>query len=468
MNYFFSCLNRCYGTVYFRLLRYLLRLLFSFIMISVISYFIMFKRRIRNEIKNISRISIGHNEINTTGAFLYDVAAPTDKCKHLRRPTEIRYRHTYWQVQHEGQEDIVVYSAFYDDRPIVGALPWIRILGVRRLPDTSLWCYVWYSQTQTPLVVPAEVIRTGNNHRVEGDKLYSQNLFSCQLNKSDFIPTHVSIATRLCANSTIYLEIVHNRKSDKWTHNFGICVKVSFGYIPPEMIVEWMEAYLMFGVTRVNIYNCSIDSRLDRVFDYYRQKGILELREMPPAVEDYSNKGIRLGCPASLNDCMMRNMYSHRFIVVVDFDEFIVPRIHNNYLDMLEYIDRSENRATSHHTYSFRNAYFYKYFPEDESQPKVLSTLRLRHRAQPSEYQYAPKSFVDPRRCKSVFNHYCYVRFPNSGSLSVDVNTSVALSHHYRSSCPLDKTKCEKQWKEQVVDDVMLKYKDMLLSRVSA
>jgi len=44
------------------------------------------------------------------------------------------------------------------------------------------------------------------------------------------------------------------------------------------------------------------------------------------------------------------------------------------------------------------NTYFFKYFPEDESQPKVLSTLRLLHRAQPSDYLFGTKSFVDPRR----------------------------------------------------------------------
>ena len=329
----------------------------------MLSYFIKFRREhIYDEVRDEFKINSGGlwvegflvpDENNAIEALLYNVVSVPDKCKYLRRPTKIRYRHTYWQVQQDGQEDIVVYSAFYDDRPIVGVLPWIRVLGVRRLSDTPLWCYIWYSQTQAPLAVPAEVIITGNNHRVEGGKLYSQHLISCQLNKSDFIPTHVSIATRLCGNSTVYLEIVHNRKSDKWAHNFGICVKVSFGYLPPEEIVEWIEAYSMFGVTHVSIYNSSIDSRLDRVFDYYRQKGILELRQIPPAVEDYGNKGIRLGAPASLNDCMLRNMYSHRFLVVVDFDEFIVPRIHNNYLDMLEYIDRSEDRTTSHHTYSF-------------------------------------------------------------------------------------------------------------------
>jgi len=418
---------------------------------------------------SVERFSV-RDENNTIEALLYNVVSVPDKCRHLRRPTKIRYRHTYWQVQHEGQEDIVVYSAFYDDRPIVGALPWIRILGVRRLSDKPVWCYVWYSQTQSPFVVPAEVIITGriHNESVEGGKLYSQFLFSCQLSNPGFIPTHVSIATRLCGNSTIYLEIVHNWKSNNWTHNFGICVAVSFGYFSPELFVEWMEAYSMFGVTHVNIYNGSIDSRLDRVFDYYRKKGILEIRQIPPAVEDYSIKGIKLGAPASLNDCMMRNMYAHRFIVVVDFDEFIVPRIHNNYMDMIRYIDRSENRAFSHHTYSFRNVFFFKYFPQDETQPKILSTSRYQYRSQPSRYRYLTKSFVDPRRCKSVLNHYCHVLFPNSGSLGVDVNTSIAVSQHYRSNCSLGKAKCPYYNKEIVVDDFMLKYKDILLSRVSA
>ena len=89
--------------------------------------------------------------------------------------------HTHWQIQQDGQEDIAVYSAFYDDRPIVGVLPWIRILGVRRLPDNPLWCYVWYSHEETPFVAQAEITDTGvlPSFRMN-DGNYSQNLFSCQ------------------------------------------------------------------------------------------------------------------------------------------------------------------------------------------------------------------------------------------------------------------------------------------------
>ena len=64
------------------------------------------------------------------------------------KPTmdDILYRNTHWQIQREndGQGEVVVFSAFYDNRPIVGYLAWIRILGVRRiLEDTEpepLYC----------------------------------------------------------------------------------------------------------------------------------------------------------------------------------------------------------------------------------------------------------------------------------------------------------------------------------------
>jgi len=74
---------------------------------------------------------------------------------HRPRDVDVVYRHKYWQVLNDGLEDIVVYSAFYDNRPIVGHLPWIRIQGVRNLSTVSnqkLYCYVWY---------PAELSRRG-------------------------------------------------------------------------------------------------------------------------------------------------------------------------------------------------------------------------------------------------------------------------------------------------------------------
>ena len=155
------------------------------------------------------------------------------------------------------------------------------------------------------------------------------------------------------------------------------------------------------------------DSRTVSVLKYYASLGVVELRPMPPSVDDYSIDGVRLGSPASLNDCMLRSMYTSRFIVVIDLDELIVPRLDlHNYSQLLAHVDRAllPRGNLSYHTYSFRNAYFFTYFPPTDNSSR-LRTMRLRHRAPPSDYLFGAKSFVDPRRCLSVFNHYCYILF---------------------------------------------------------
>lgn len=393
-------------------------------------------------------------------------------CPKTRRSTDeqVHRRHRVWQVHENDSDEIVVYSAFYDDRPIVGYLPWIRILGVRRLsgrPESPLFCYIWYDEFDAPLVTQAIVTVTGRDHSIVGHRIYGQRLFSCPLTATHPTPTRVSIATVKCDPSTILLPVDRPLRALHWQHEFGVCIESSFGSFRPEFMSEWIEAYSLFGVTQINIYNASLDSSLDRIIEHYVQREIVVLRQLPPSVDDYSEEGIRLSSPTSLNDCMMRNMYSNRFVVVVDFDEIIVPRNHSRYSELIAFVDASLNRTESHHTYSFRNAYFFLYFPDDGTQPEYLRTMRKRHRAPPSEFLFGAKSFVDPRRCLSVFNHYCWVKFPGLGT-PVDVPYSLGLVHHYRYKCPLSTEECQSYDAKKVSDDTMLRFKSALDSRVSA
>ena len=189
--------------------------------------------------------------------------------------------------------------------------------------------------------------------------------------------------------------------------------------------MEWIEVHSLLGVTHSYIYNGSLSTEMNAdVFEYYEKRGRLTLIQMPPpAVDDFSEEGARLGSPAALNDCMLRNMHTSRFIIPIDFDEFIVPRLHANYSTMIEHIDRTMNFKESHHTYAFRMAYFFQYFPHDVTQPRSLKTLRIRHRTSAGEFLFGSKSFVDPRLCLSVFNHYCWIRFPSgTDEVAIDVD----------------------------------------------
>ena len=399
-----------------------------------------------------------------------------------RRPSkdEIRYRANYWQVQAEtGSPDtdgeIVVYSAFYDDRPSAGEHPWIRILGVRRLfPEVvqrmPLFCYVWYDNDVEPLIVGVDILVTGSDeYYLKGDVNYGQRLFSCPLpvDTARRTPKFVSIGER-CINSTMLLPVQNPVRPLKWKHEFGICVELVFGWFPPEVIVEWIEAHALFGVTQVHIYNGSLYSNFSRsVFDYYTKKGLVNLVQMPPILDDYSIEGVRLGSPASLNDCMMRSMYSHRFVVPLDFDEFIVPRMHRNYSAMLDHINSENHLEEAYHTYAFRMAYFFQYFQPDQSKPRYSRTLRYRERTPPGDFMFGTKSFVDPRSCLSIFNHYCYLPLKETYPLAIDVNPSIAMIHHYRVACPFEPDQCEGYRAGKTLDDVALKFETILEQRVS-
>jgi Glycosyltransferase family 92 len=243
------------------------------------------------------------------------------------------------------------------------------------------------------------------------------------------------------------------------------------------MLIEWIETYRLYGVTKFGLYNGNItDNDTVAVLNYYSDLGLVDFRSLPPSVEnDSSEEAVRLSSPASLNDCMMRHMYAARFVVVADVDEIIVPRRYGNYTSLIREVDRLLGLNASYYSYSFRNAYFYGTWPKDETQPKFLRTMTSRRRSQPGDYLFHTKSFVDPRRCLSVYNHYCWIPFPNSGEglewrfgRSVDVDPDIALLHHYRYQCQHETELCKIFDSQQTVDDVMLKYREHLIYAVSA
>jgi len=84
--------------------------------------------------------------------------------------------------------------------------------------------------------------------------------------------------------------------------------------------------------------------------------------------------------------------------------------------------------------------------------------------------QMAPKSFVNPRFCITLFNHYCDRPLnlqpkKKIGQTIFDVNPALAMSHHYRK-CDYRKSTCEDYLKDQLSDNIALKFKVKLRQRV--
>jgi len=92
---------------------------------------------------------------------------------------------------------------------------------------------------------------------------------------------------------------------------------------------------------------------------------------------------VKLASPASLNDCMMRNVYRYRYTVVIDFDEVIVPRFHDDYTQMVAHINRKNRPRQPPHAYVFHNTYFFLDQTPDVEQPAHIRSLSLRRHAPP-------------------------------------------------------------------------------------
>ena len=366
-----------------------------------------------------------------------------------------------WQRHTEGETEIHIRSAFYDNRTVAGVNPWLRLLAVASNFQQG-YCQVWYPGNGVAYTTKIIVHRTGRGAFYR--RFYAQIQMSCMIPRGP-IPSHVSVSVKPCSQSQIYMP-VHVPKHD--TQDFGICVAIAFGQLDNDQVIEWAELSRKLGVSKIHIYNATIDRQHDALFRYYEQQDFMAVHQMPPPVPFYTRVGAKLGSPASLNDCMLRYMYTYRYIIVVDFDEVIVPREDTDYQGLLHAIDAREPKTSNWQGYTFRNVYFFTDLSADQTQANHLLTLRHRTKARPQPFHEIVKSFVDPRRCLSVFNHYCYIRFPKSPEpFSVDVPTDLAASHHYRYQCPPRRKDCKTLLSTLQTDDVMLRYKDYLLKKTA-
>jgi hypothetical protein len=107
-------------------------------------------------------------------------------------------------------------------------------------------------------------------------------------------------------------------------------------------------------------------------------------------------------------------------------------------------------------------------------------------RAPINDVGFAPKSFVDPRRCLSLFNHYCYIRFRRDAlgggdgtpigkegvtggswrAKFLDVPTDVGISHHYRKNCNVGSNKCQSFKAGRQFDESTTRFSEQLRQRV--
>lgn len=403
------------------------------------------------------------------------------------KPQDVHKHNGVWQAV-DKSVGVYLFSAFYDNRPGIER-PVIRTIAVAISSyGGPLRCLLWFPNIARPIVTQANISVVGAWFQLRGHGVFRAVILSCVVRANAGrpapIPEHVSIMTVGQTAPTTLLRVQVPETPER-PIAFGHCMSVAYWHQDPYRIVEWMELHRIFGVAEVTVYNNSLHPAAARVYQHYANKGFVDFRQAPNAVNSPPDdeEVILLNMSPVLNDCMYRNMYRYHRLVVTDIDEMIVPRMHSNYKAMLDAIDAGYKDANGQPTtlaeptqlvppasYMFNNVYFFSDFNATDRAPGFLTSQRYLRHIPPSEEGYSVKSIYNPRACVGLQNHYCWVLFDENSPLYLSVPQTVGMNHHYKK-CHFDvylrkPGHCKKLMEESGVDFTMTRFRRELESRV--
>lgn len=158
-------------------------------------------------------------------------------------------------------------------------------------------------------------------------------------------PMAVSIVKSPCDTATNALKIIHPPGGIIVKSDFGVCGGAwHFTNDISTVVVEWVESLKLVGMDKVHVYIYTVHPNVTKVLDYYEETGFLEVTKIslphrapntPGFINHFIyNHGWRKGqsgmdeyslAKATMNDCIYKNMYNHKYIISLDVDEIVVP-----------------------------------------------------------------------------------------------------------------------------------------------
>lgn len=243
-----------------------------------------------------------------------------------------------------------------------------------------------------------------------------------------------------------FLPVQNQEKRETFPYNFTVCVSSLFGdYNNVLQFVQTMEMYKLLGVDRVTIYNTSCGPDLERVLMHYRDEGRLEIVEWP--IDEFltpsqgwnyaEHKGDLhyYGQLTTLNDCIYRNMYQTKYLLLNDIDEIIMPYRHANLHDLMDHL-QEDNPDVG--VFVMENRIFPKTQYEDSGRFKLrqwqnisgVNILEHVYREPSRKGVFNPtKLLINPRKVEQTSVHSV---LKASGKV-LEVNPSVCRLVHIRA-----------------------------------
>ena len=334
--------------------------------------------------------------------------------------------------------NLSLFSAYYDDRQ--SSTGGLVILGYEKMPKEpqNLSCLVIMIGDKAPSVQgPVERVMIAEKWR-ERTERYRGILYKCNLTKPGK-PKYVTLIHRTDVinnlSSTSYVPVADARFPEK-VHKFGVCYETPlYRYKYDQEIMHSIEMNTELGATWFTIYVYEAHAKALEILKYYSHKQkILDAvynwgENMPDPVY---NHGLTVG----IHDCVYRNMYKVRYLVLYDIDEYITPVQGFNWNDLLPKID-----GTRRAHFVFPHLSFHKNKSKTELRCHEKSNITYKmprffsyHRRSGNvtvRYQQS-KSIIKPKYSISVEVHH--QRFMLPGYEAYFVTPDIGVMKHFRES----------------------------------
>ncbi|XP_073496380.1 uncharacterized protein [Phyllobates terribilis] len=239
---------------------------------------------------------------------------------------------------------------------------------------------------------------------------------------------------------------IRNRKREEFTANFTVCISTMYGnYGNTLQFIQTIEMYKLLGAQRVTIYLKNCSQQVEKILDYYSKEGTVEVVPWPiekflrPSKkwrqDDKDDKDLGYyGQISTLNDCLYKNMYRSKYVLLNDVDEIILPFENMTWDSMMEKLQR-ENPDVGVFLFESHNfpqtAVTDENFPDTSSWKDVpgFNLLSHVHREPNRPHVFnARKMIVDPRKVVQTSVHSVLKNYGKT--LNVPLRT--ALVHHCR------------------------------------
>ncbi|BFZ19499.1 hypothetical protein BsWGS_22538 [Bradybaena similaris] len=243
-------------------------------------------------------------------------------------PTE--HTNTAGTFQPIDGKDAWVYSAYFDHVAAQQGLPMVRIIGaVHRDLLTTVYCN--FSTSSGHLVQVGSVREFPDSHDVR----FPPSYIECCL-PANTRPTLVSVSFQPNRTSTNQLQITF---PGTLSRNFTVCYSVLHSrFSSAAQLIQSIEMNRILGADHLMVYIYSVSPAVDQILQRYQQDGLVTVLPWPiPTKESWY-----YAQTSALNDCFYRNRNISRFVVVVDTDEFIIPKNHSNWMELIAAISPQE------------------------------------------------------------------------------------------------------------------------------